>query len=261
MSAGAPLQDVRRLLEQDRNWCAYALADLFPPYAENARWYLQEEAVILTYHGLKPPVLFAHGDPAQVETLFEDVPPGRYQYGLLASHLSRLEDRLQRSSEKSMWRMVLARDCFPGAETAVDIHLLGLADLDDILELFDTHPDQPEAFDRSQLANGKFFGIRKAGVLRAVSGTHVVSSQAGVAALGNVFTHPVWRGRGYAKRITAILLDTLLQSGIQTLVLNVSMDNQPAISMYRSLGFWPFCGYYEGVGDLARNHQARGKDP
>ncbi len=251
MSAEFSTQDLRQLLEKDRNWCAYALADLFPPYAENANWHLDEDAVILTYHGLQPPVLFAHGDPSQVEKLFEDVPPGKYQYGLLASHLSRLGDRLQRSNEKSMWRMALAKDDFPGAEIAVDVVQLGLAEQEEITALFADHPDRPDAYHTSQLANGYFFGMRKGGILRAVSGTHVVSLQAGIAALGNVFTHPSWRGRGLAKRVTATLLETLLQKDIPTIVLNVSMDNRPAIRMYQRLGFSPFCGYYEGVGDIS----------
>jgi ribosomal protein S18 acetylase RimI-like enzyme len=251
MSAEVSPEDILKILEKDRNWCAYALADLFPPYVQNAQWLVDEDAVILTYHGLHPPVLFAHGDPAQVEALFDEVPLGQYQYGLLASHLSRLGERLQRDNEKSMWRMALAKKEFPGAEPDIDSVPLGLADLEEIMALFGDHPDQPDAFDKSQLANGYFFGMRKGGVLRAISGTHVVSLQAGIAALGNVFTHPSWRGRGLATRLSATLLESLLQMGIPTIVLNVGMDNKPAMQTYRRLGFWPFCGYYEGVGNLS----------
>jgi len=28
------------------------------------------------------------------------------------------------------------------------------------------------------------------------------------------------------------------------------MANDSALRLYRDLGFWPFCGYYEGVGEL-----------
>jgi hypothetical protein len=27
------------------------------------------------------------------------------------------------------------------------------------------------------------------------------------------------------------------------------MDNEPALRVYRALGFVPFCGYYEGVAE------------
>jgi len=251
MSAEFSLETVQELLEKDRNWCAYALADLYPPYVERSRWFVDEDAVVLTYRGLQPPVLFAHGDPSQVEKLIDTVPPGMYQYGLLATHIAKLGDRLQRTNEKSMWRMALDRDQFPGAENLVDIMPLGLADLEEIMTLFGDHPDQPDAFDKIQLASGYFFGVRKGGTLRAISGTHVVSLQAGIAALGNVFTHPSWRGRGLSTSITAALLAALLKKDIATIVLNVSMDNEPAIRTYRHMGFWPYCGYYEGVGDLS----------
>lgn len=251
MSDEVSTEALRSLLENDRYWCAYALADLYPPYAENARWYASNDAVILTYHGLQPPVLFAHGDPSQISELFKDVPPGKYQYGLLENHLAILGDRLSRDGEKSMWRLALERESFPGAEAAPDVVQLGLDDLGEITDLFADHPDQPDAFDKSQIASGYFYGVRVEGTLRAVSGTHVVSKQAGIAALGNVFTHPAWRGRGLAKRATASLVEVLLETRIPTIVLNVSADNDPAVRMYRHLGFLPVCGYYEGVGFLS----------
>jgi len=251
MSDEVSTEALRRLLEVDRNWCAYALADLYPPYAEHARWYAADRAVVLTYHGLQPPVLFAHGDRYQVMMLFDDIPPGKYQYGLLENHLSDLGDRLQRHDEKSMWRLALEVTRYPGMEDAAEVIRLDLTDLAEIMQLFDTHPDRPDAFDKSQLAGGHFFGVRMGGRLRAISGTHVVSPQAGIAALGNVFTHPAWRGRGLAKRATAALVDALMREQIPTIVLNVGVDNEPANRIYRHLGFLPVCGYYEGVGILS----------
>jgi ribosomal protein S18 acetylase RimI-like enzyme len=251
MSSEFSAENLRLLLERDRNWCAYALADLHPPYAENSHWLVAEDAVILAYHGLEPPVLFAHGDPVQVSRLFTEVPKGLYQYGLMETHLANLGDRLQRDHEKSMWRMALDEDQFPGKEGSMEVMPLGMADLQEIMALFADHPDQPDAFHGSQIASGYFFGVRQEGILRAVSGTHVVSPQAGIAALGNVFTHPTWRGRGLARAATAALVETLLKQRIPTIVLNVSKDNEPAIHIYRHLGFLPVCGYYEGVGNLS----------
>ena len=84
-----------------------------------------------------------------------------------------------------------------------------------------------------------------------MAGTHVVSSQARVAAIGNVYTRRDRRGQGLARRTTGAVAAELLRLGIETIVLNVAMDNAPALSVYRGLGFMPFCGYYEGSGELA----------
>ena len=124
------------------------------------------------------------------------------------------------------------------------------SDLSLLLALFDEHPDRPDAFDAGQLENGVFFGIRRNGGLVAAAGTHVIGRAAGVAAVGNVFTHPDHRRRGYGRRVSAAVVEALLGQGVDTIVLNVAMANDSALGLYRGLGFWPFCGYHEGVGDL-----------
>jgi ribosomal protein S18 acetylase RimI-like enzyme len=250
MKSEIPLEEVKLLLERNRDWCAYALADLHPPYAQHSHWFTEKDAVLLIYRGLQPPILFAHGDSNQMKRLFDSIPPGNYQYGLLPDHLTLLEKRLEREHESVMWRMALARERYPGMRSDADVVPLEIGDLRDLRNLFDEHPDQPDSFDESQLAGGIFFGIRGEGQLLAVAGTHVVSPQAGVAALGNVFTHPAWRGRGYSRRVTAALVEALLKRDFPTIVLNVAQDNHSALGIYRHLGFWPVCGYHEGVGNL-----------
>ncbi|MGD8814712.1 MAG: GNAT family N-acetyltransferase [Anaerolineales bacterium] len=250
MTTEISLEDVKQRLEQDRHWCAYALADLYPPYAPHAHWHIHEDAVLLIYRGLNPPILFAYGNPTQAVRLFGRLSPGRYQYGLLASHLAIIEDRLKRENEAIMWRMALKRDHFPHKQVDEDVVPLGISDLQELMDLFDEHPDRPDSFDEGQLANGFFFGIREQDQLCAIAGTHVVSPQAGVAALGNIFTHPTWRSRGYSKRVTSALVSALLKQDLPTIVLNVAQDNHVAIGIYRHLGFWPICGYHEGVGNL-----------
>lgn len=148
-----------------------------------------------------------------------------------------------------MWRMVLRQADFPGRQA--DAERLGSHQAGELLDLFADHPDRPDAFDPLQLEDGVFFGIRRQGRLVAVTGTHVVGKRSRVAAVGSVFTHPVHRGQGYGRATGAAVVQTLLQAGIETIVLNVAMVNEHALGLYRSLGFWPFCGYYEGVGVFA----------
>jgi len=203
----------------------------------------------MVYHGLTPPWLFAHGEPEEVDRLFRDIPAGPYQFGLLATHRSRLGGRLRAAHETHMWRMVLRPADFPSGRSQ-GAEALMASDLPSLLTLFGEHPDRPDAFDAGQLENGVFFGIRRNGELVSAAGTHIIGRAAGVAAVGNVFTHPDHRRRGYAGVASAAVVEALLGQGVDTIVLNVAMANDSALGLYRGLGFWPFCGYHEGVGEL-----------
>lgn len=240
---------IERVLEAERVWSAYALADLEPPHSHGAEWQAADDAVVLVYRAFEPPVLFAAGAPQSVASLFKRLAAGDYLFTLMGTHRALLEPRVVRSQESHMWRMVLRPEAFqqglPGAAQS-----LARSDLPAIAALFGEHADRPDAFDPGQLEDGAFFGVWEGGALKAVAGTHVVSLRRGVAAVGNVFTHPKHRGRGLATQVTAAVVGRLLAQGIRTVVLNVAMHNAPAIRCYERLGFWPFCGYYEGVGQL-----------
>lgn len=249
MSPGV-LAQVERVLERDRVWSAYALADLDPPHAAHARWHCGEHAAVLTYTGFEPPVLFAAGDPDEVRRLLAQIPAGRYLFTLMATHRALLEDRILESHETVMWRMALRPEAFDPSR-AQGAQPLTVEDLPEIEALFGTGTDRPDAFDPGQLADHAFFGIRREGQLVSAAGTHVVSVLRGVAAVGNVYTHPAHRGRGLATRTTAAVVQALLhRRSLRTIVLNVARENAAALRCYEKLGFWPFCGYHEGVGRL-----------
>lgn len=250
MSRTELLPHVRKILNSDPIWCAYALADTYPPYMEDADWIFENDSLLLRYTGLHPPILFAHGDPVLIRRLFDDIPEGIYQYTLMGVHFESLKARLRPQSKERMWRMCLDMDAIPEPETAPEILQLGPEDLDRVLGLYDGHSDRPDAFHRSQLSNGITFAWRQGSRLLCVAGTHVISADAGVAAVGNVFTHPDHRGQGLARRTTAAVVTELLAAGIHTIVLNVSMHNEPALQCYAHLGFRPYCGYYEGVTEV-----------
>jgi ribosomal protein S18 acetylase RimI-like enzyme len=55
--------------------------------------------------------------------------------------------------------------------------------------------------------------------------------------IANVAVHPDYRRRGIANRLTAKALDYARQRGIHTTWLHVREENEPAIRLYRSLGF------------------------
>jgi len=80
----------------------------------------------------------------------------------------------------------------------------------------------------------------------AAAGTHLVSPTYGVAAVGNIFTHPDHRGRGYGTATTSGVVTALLQDSIRDVILNVSQGNTTATRIYERLGFQRYCPYFEG---------------
>lgn len=53
---------------------------------------------------------------------------------------------------------------------------------------------------------------------------------------GDVYTHPAYRGRGYAKAATSAITRDTVVSGARAL-LHVAADNEPALRVYRALGY------------------------
>jgi GNAT superfamily N-acetyltransferase len=240
---------VRDVLERDRIWSVYALADLEPPYADHCQWILGAASVGLVYSGMSPRLFFYCGEPSEIERALRSIDPGPIQYGLLPTHRSRLEGRLRIARESAMWRMVF-RGSLPTSSSPV--RRLGPADVPSMLDLFADHADRPDSFHPKQLQDGVFFGADHGGALASVAGTHVIGRRGSVAAIGNVFTRPEERCRGLGTATCIAVVQTLLEEGIETIVLNVGMDNHPALALYSALGFLPFCGYYEGLGDLEK---------
>ena len=106
------------------------------------------------------------------------------------------------------------------------------------------------AFSPWQIAHGVFYGVWHDSALVATAGTHVWSAAEGVAAVGNVFTQPEFRGRGYATLCTAAVAREAIAAGLDTVVLNVRQDNAPAIRVYEKLGFRRYHLCIEGSGWL-----------
>jgi ribosomal protein S18 acetylase RimI-like enzyme len=240
---------IRSILEQDRIWSAYAIADLDPKLRSHSWWFANKTDVILTYKGFDPPVLFSHGIPGSLGSLFRQIPQGDYVFTLQQPSMDLLEDRFKVNFEIEMWRMSIGPDDYNPVSQR-DFERLNYQNLNEIQGLFADHPDQPDSFDPSQLEDGVYFGIRDGSELVSVAGTHVLSIEYGVAALGNIFTRADHRNKGLGTCVSSTVVKTLLDSGIRTIVLNVATTNQPAIRSYTRIGFQPYCKYQEGLGTL-----------
>lgn len=247
---------IRAFLNQDRPLTAYALGDLDDAFWPDSVFYGAQrdgvlESLVLLYHGLDPVVLTAFGEPGGVQAIFESVVLPREIYYLWLPEMEPLLDEVfERPNMHTEWRMVLDAAAFdPPPMDAVTRITPDQADL--LAELYRHAADPGEAivaFSPWQIAHGVFYGMWIDGELVATAGTHVWAPEECVAAIGNVFTRPEFRGRGYASQCTAAVVAEALAEGIDPLVLNVRYGNEAAIHVYEKLGFRRAATFLEGPG-------------
>jgi ribosomal protein S18 acetylase RimI-like enzyme len=241
------------LLRQDAELRLYELGDLDPFFWPRTRWFLGQDddgprGLVLLYEPDGLPCVLAHGregDPApgQVLEAALDQLPDRFYAHLQPGLAARLAEHRQVESSGAYWRMVW-RDPGPAEALPADaVEPLGIADLE-ALEALYARAYPANWFDRRMLETGMYSGVREGDDLIAVAGIHVYAPTHGVAALGNITTHPDHRGRGLAKRVTASLCLRLRAAGATTVGLNVAQANAAAIACYRSIGF-EVCAAYE----------------
>lgn len=99
-------------------------------------------------------------------------------------------------------------------------------------------------FDERMLGTGKYLGYFDENRLVGVTGVHVYSEAYKVAALGNIATHPDYRGRQISYKLTSQLCYEL-RKDIQYIGLNVRSNNQAAIKTYERIGFEFIGNYHE----------------
>jgi len=141
------------------------------------------------------------------------------------------------------WRMGLMDPSLLARVDSADAVPLAAVDLEEIDGLYrESYPGN--WFEPRMLETGFYQGIRREGKLVSVAGIHVYSATRRVAALGNVTTHPSWRGRGLARAVCARLCRELLPT-VDHIGLNVHHGNAGAIACYESLGFRRILGFEE----------------
>lgn len=117
-------------------------------------------------------------------------------------------------------------------EGDVEVARLGAADVPDMLALVELA--KPGPFRPRTIDLGTFIGIRDGGRLIAMAGERMwIGDFREVSA---ICTHPGAQGRGYARALTARVVNRMLRAG-ETPMLHVEWTNTRAIDMYRALGF------------------------
>ncbi|MEX2548054.1 MAG: GNAT family N-acetyltransferase [Chloroflexota bacterium] len=237
---------LRSFLEQDRLRAAYAICDLEEREFARSKWGVAQRstetiAVVLEYGGLTPQPLFVMGEGEAIAAVLSDVIRPRLVYLAADESLLPAVERVYRVDPgPQMLRMWVNRQMFqPVHGPALRLSPVDTVDLNRLYGLGFSGWLPTEA-----IANGVYYGIRVSGRLIAAAGTHVVSPEGRMAAVGNVMTHVDFRGRGFAKQTTSAVTQELLRT-CNEVVLNVRADNPPAIAAYQALGYGEHCRFEE----------------
>ena len=247
------LAEIRTILQTDPRWAVDALGDLAPDLFERCLWLRSEgesPALLLLYRGFETPVLFALGAAAKVQALLDELGHDSKLYlHVRPEILLALQQRYDIVQTDSMWRMTLDPAAYRPESTAGTVRL-GPSDLAKLQRLYADgvpHGEEPHFFLPSMVDEGVYFGIYEGPELIAAAGTHLVVPREGVAAVGCIYTRRDRRGQGRAGRVTSAVVSELMRRGLATVALNVNQQNEPAIRVYKRLGFVPYCSYYEGL--------------
>lgn len=259
VQANARVVTDRRLLLDlmltDRVTCVYMLGDLEEHYSDECTWYGAGsedalDAVLLVYNGLSIPVIITFGQSGAVQdivaTFARDL-PGRTLVQFAPHHIAAFDSVFGTEGLVPTLRMGLeAADYRPAVSTAWEIEPLTHRHTVEIVELYQTYyPDN--FFEPAQLQSGHYCGIRCDGTLASVAGVHVFGPTTKVAVLGNIVTHPEYRGRGMSTACTSHICGRLIEEGIEVLALNVRRRNRAAVRVYERLGFRYHDTFLEGL--------------
>lgn len=236
---------VLTFLREDPDLHLYALGDLDALLWPETAFYERDGEVALAWHGVDPPCVVAMTHrPERMRALLSALAPALPERMYL--HLSTgchhpLQERYDLERTGLMQRMILPGAAPAPIETA---ETLGPRDHRALRDLYEVA--WPEGWlDPRTLATHRYVGVRREGALVAVAGVHVWAPSVGVAALGNIATHPAWRGRGLAKACVAGLCARLREDGIGRVGLNVRRDHAAALRCYEALGFRAVAEYEE----------------
>lgn len=249
------LDRIRQFLLLDRFFADYALGDLDPAHFQFTEWFGAEKdgelrAVVMVYNDLQPPIFFATGEARGIELILDRaVRLPQISLSLREEHVTIVE-KFYRTERVPMLKMALLPEDFrpvigapgrmPLALTRLDIaHRPGLEEL--------YAYGGGDAFRLRSLELGVFYGVFDGDRLVSVAGTHIVSDSERIAALGNVMTHPAYRGRGLATAATSAVCDELLNRGSAMIGLSVGRSNEAAIRVYEKIGFKRHVAFYEGL--------------
>lgn len=239
---------IRQMLEARRTYAAYALGQLDPVLFRMSEWWgahgPRGQALILHSRGGLGSATFVMGENEPLEALLQTHPGARQTFFTCETHhlepVLRYFDLEQR---QTMIRMHVSADTFTPAEGHAR-RMVG-RDVRSVNGLYRTD-GVPSFYSSRQIDDSVYFGIERDQRLVSIAGTHVISTSSGIAVVGNVYTHPQYRGQRLAQITTSAVTELLLKT-CREVVLSVDPTNKPAVRAYERLGYVEVARLIEGA--------------
>jgi RimJ/RimL family protein N-acetyltransferase len=227
------------------------LDDFFWPHTEFHGYYENDElkSVVMIYREANPNVVIALCNENDTEnlkneiSLMSDILPDKIYFHISPGVEKILEEKYNLNYEGKYFKMSLENSSMLDKIDVTNTEQFTIANKKELNNFYEeAYPDN--SFIDRMLETGMFFGIRESGKIVAVAGIHVYSPEYKVAALGSITTHPNFRGKGYATKVTACLCKELFKN-VEVIGLNVHSENSIAIHCYEKLGFIKIADYLE----------------
>ena len=241
-------EQIRRILEGRRPYAAYALGQLEPLLFRQTDWWLSSSAanqgLMLHSRGGLGNATFAMGEAGALDALMSVHPGPRHTFLTCEPHhLETMLRHFDLDQRQTMIRMQVTTASFRPIDGPVR-RLTG-ADVRSINRLYRSE-GVPSFYSSRQIEDAVYFGVERDGELIAVAGTHVISQASAIAVVGNVYTHPRYRGQRFAQCTTAAVTEQLLRF-CRDVVLSVDPTNVPAVRAYERLGYTEAARLIEGA--------------
>ncbi len=257
-------EEIEKFLRRNTFLHLYSIGDLDDFFWPYTTWYAfkghhgdQDKQkitqLVLLYTGAPLPILLGFAEES-TDTMYEllkaiiHLLPKRF-YALLSGGVATVfADAYHIQSHGIHDKMALLNTaCLESIDTSNAVPL-SVSDLPELEALYRAgYPGN--WFDPRILETGRYYGIRNSTTLISAAGVHVYSPQYKVAVLGNVTTHPDFRGQRLGTAVSAKLCQELLRT-VDHIGLNVKASNASAISCYKRLGFEHIATYEEYTFEL-----------
>jgi ribosomal protein S18 acetylase RimI-like enzyme len=239
---------IRAVLEEKRPYAAYALGQLEPHLFRQAEWWQassgSHEALVLHSRGGLGHATFTMGESGALDAVLRLHPGSRSTFLTCEpQHLSTVLRHFDLDQRQTMIRMQVSSETF--RPTNGPVRRLSGLDARELNRLYRAD-GMPSYYSPRQIDDAVYFGAEIEGDLVAVAGTHVISIASAIAVVGNVYTHPRFRGNKLAQSVTSAVTAHLLEN-CREVVLSVDPTNVAAVGAYARLGFVEVARLIEGA--------------